>query len=90
MHSVNQKPLSPVPTVSELLQLANIDTCSYSESDNSAAVIGGVVVALVVISALTVTVIVVLVLRSRIRSYSTNDRHVAKTVTITIFSVCFS
>ena len=76
--------------MSELVQLANIDTCA--NSDNSAAVIGGVVVAVSVIFALTGIVIVVLVLRSRRRSYSTNDRHVAKTVTITIttFSVFVS
>ena len=62
--------------MSEILQSANIDTCSCSESDDSAAAIGGVVVAVSVISALTVIAIVVLVLRSRRRSYSTNDRYV--------------
>ena len=65
--------ISPVPTVSEFLESANIDTCSCSKDHNLVAIIGGVL-AVVVISALVVIVIVVLVLICRRRSYSIKVR----------------
>ena len=76
--------------MSEILQSANIDTCSCSESDDLAAVIGGVVVAVSVISALTVIVIVVLVLRSHRRSYSTKERYGLNLQSFLIHNMCVS
>ena len=51
------------------------NAASASESDNTAGIIGGVVVAIVVILAGTVIVIAVLFLRSRRGSYSTSSKN---------------
>ena len=69
---------SDVSDVCEAENKATESTCNCSETDNTAAIIGGVVaVVFMIITALTVIVIVVLILRSRSGNYlTTKTRYV--------------